>query len=215
MKQKKTVANICQWMPLVPWRTNWHWFFEDVCSFTRLTRDPCPFISNCKKRVLQSLIEKQVITIFIVTGIVRATLGPFQFLFVGFCKFSVQFFNLLFFFRLFIYSFRGIHTLIYWKYFTQFFSQTFFFYSLHVIGLLETILDSIFWSTVYWNEWTCSLPLPSKLCGKHRKGMSGWGWGWNWMEGKIEKKYMSNPRKRTRKRSREKGENDGIGAKEI
>ena len=31
----------------------------------------------------------------------------------------------------------------------------------------------------------------------------------------IEKKYMSNPRKRKRKRRREKGEKDGIGAKEI
>ena len=35
------------------------------------------------------------------------------------------------------------------------------------------------------------------------------------MVGKIEKKYMSNPRKRKRKRRREKGEKDGIGAKEI
>ena len=28
-------------------------------------------------------------------------------------------------------------------------------------------------------------------------------------------KYMSNPRKRTRKKRREKGEKDGIGAREI
>ena len=35
------------------------------------------------------------------------------------------------------------------------------------------------------------------------------------MVGKIEGKYMSNSRKCTRKRRREKGEKDGIGAKEI
>ena len=32
---------------------------------------------------------------------------------------------------------------------------------------------------------------------------------------KIEKKYISNQRKRTRKRKREKGEKEGIGAMEI
>ena len=32
---------------------------------------------------------------------------------------------------------------------------------------------------------------------------------------KIEKKYMINPRKRTRKMRREKGEKEGIGAKAL
>ena len=53
--------------------------------FTRFTRDPYPIISQCKKSVLRSLIEKQVITIFIVTGIVRPTLDlSFS---VCFCRF--------------------------------------------------------------------------------------------------------------------------------
>ena len=69
-------------------------FFSKIFAsrFTRFTDDPFPVISQCKQEsVLQSLIEKQVITMFIVTGIVRPTLDFFQFVFVGFSIFSVSF----------------------------------------------------------------------------------------------------------------------------
>ena len=85
-KQKNTVANIsneCHWSHDGQIDIDFSKIF--ALRFTRFTRDPCLFISQCKqKSALQSLIEKQVITIFIVIGIVRATLDLFS---VCFCRF--------------------------------------------------------------------------------------------------------------------------------
>ena len=136
---KQKCANIFQSMPLVTWRTNWHWFFEDLWFtlhkiYSRLVSFHFPMQKKCTS-ILNW--QKQAITIFIITGIVRPTLDLFSVCFVCFNSLSASFFNLLFW--LFIYSFCGMRTLILWKYFKHFLLKHSF--SLHVIGLLETISD--------------------------------------------------------------------------